>query len=482
LNVLKYLKKLHPKNSFARGVSALVGGTVGAQALMMLAAPLLTRLYTPEDFGLLAIYSGLLALFTVVASLRYELAIPLSESNTEAANIVALSLLVAVLMAAISALMVFVAGEKIAHSLGTPELSSYLWLLPLGVLLSGFCNVFNYWAVRTQHFGDISRTRIKQTLAILAIQLFGYKLGSIALLLGQAGGQGVGSLILARSALKSKAFSSWSWSGVSVVLKRYKQFPKFSIWTGLFNTAGTQIPTILIANFFTSGAAGLFALANRVLLMPMNIFGGAIGSVFFSNAASAYRLGILNDLVVDTHEKLAKIAMPFTLVLALFSPLIFSFLFGDEWRVAGEMAQWMAPWLYLQFVSSPLSSVFAVLNSEHKTMLFQGALLMSRLMSLVYGGLYFDPVKTVALYSVVSVIFYFFYLIWIFKCAGLGFLGIFYLNIKLLLVLAPAFFSLYSITIFDWDDVYVFIVIFLFFSYIIIYYLFLFRDFNSDRS
>lgn len=188
MNLLNPIKKLCPQNSFARGVSILVGGTAGAQALMILAAPLLTRLYTPEYFGLLAVYSGLLAIFAVVASLQYELAIPLPESNSEAANVLVLSLLVVILMTGISAIMVLVAGEQMADVLNTPKLASYFWLLPLGVFLSGIYNIFNYWAVRTQAFGDIARTRVSQTLVTLVVQLLGFKLGGIALLLGQTGG------------------------------------------------------------------------------------------------------------------------------------------------------------------------------------------------------------------------------------------------------------------------------------------------------
>ena len=53
--VKTHLRRLLPKNAFARGVSVLVGGTAGAQLLTILAAPLLTRLYGPEDFGLVAV-------------------------------------------------------------------------------------------------------------------------------------------------------------------------------------------------------------------------------------------------------------------------------------------------------------------------------------------------------------------------------------------------------------------------------------------
>ncbi|QIB52619.1 lipopolysaccharide biosynthesis protein [Pseudomonas sp. OIL-1] len=417
--LLSPIKKLLPKSAFARGVGVLVGGTAGAQVLMVLAAPLLTRLYSPEDFGLLAVYVGLLSLFTVIASLRYELAIPLPKSHTEAANVLVLSLLMVLLMTCIAGLMVMLAGNQLALALDAPGLASYFWLLPIGVLLTGIYNVFNYWAIRTKAFPDIAKTRISQTLATLAVQLLGYKLGGIALLYGQAGGQGVGSFRLARSALKHEEFRSWCWSGVWQAAKRYKQFPMFSTWSGLFNTAGTQLPPLMFAAFFSAGAAGLYALAHRVLAMPMSVLGDAIGKVFFSNAAEAYREGRLAPLVEKVHRKLAEIAMPATLLLVIGAPELFFFVFGESWRQAGEFARWMAPWLYMVFITSPLSTLFSIMERERQGLLFQAGLLSVRVLAVFIGASLFDDLMlTVMLFAAVSALFWIGFLLWVCLASG----------------------------------------------------------------
>jgi len=129
------LRRLLPKNTFARGVSVLVGGTAAAQLLTVLAAPLLTRLYSPEDFGLLAVYGSLLALIGVMSSLRYELAIPLPEDDGEAANLAVLSLILVGISALLSGVLVLLLDTAIADALGVPALADYSWLLPVGVLL-----------------------------------------------------------------------------------------------------------------------------------------------------------------------------------------------------------------------------------------------------------------------------------------------------------------------------------------------------------
>lgn len=415
------MKSILPKSQFARGVGVLVGGTAGAQLLMLMAAPLLTRLYGPEDFGVLAVYSGLLALFTVIASLRYQLAIPLPVGDQEAANVVVLCLVCVLATTSMSAFLVFFCSDRVATMLGVPKLAHYLWLLPMGVLFVGTHQVFNYWAIRRKNYSGIASTRIKQSLATLAIQLVGYKLGAAALVAGQAGGQGMGSYSLAKSALARPELQLWDWKTIWATAKRYRQFPYFSTWDGFFNTAGVQLPPLLFAVLFNASAAGLYALAHRVLAIPMSIIGDAVGKVFFSNAAEAYRAGTLGALVIGVYQKLAVLAMPPTLILIIAGPNIFALVFGEQWEQAGEFARWMAPWLYFVFITSPLSTLFAVMEKQRQGLLFQALLVSLRIAAILIGSWHQDLIFTVLLFSLVSVLCWAGFLVWIMLNTGISF-------------------------------------------------------------
>ena len=412
------VRKILPKNKFARGVGVLVGGTAGAQVLMILASPVLTRLYTPDDFGLLAVYMGLLALFTVVASFMYELAIPLPETHKEAANILVLSLLIVLSTTAVSAALILIIGEQIANQLDAPKLANYLWLLPVGVFLSGCYKVFNYWAIRTKSFSSIAKTRVSQSLATIAVQLLGFKLGGAALLLGQAGGQGVGSVRLAKSALRHPEFRRWQWAGVWHAAKRYKRFPIYSTWSGFANTAGVQLPPLLFASLFSAGAAGLYALAHRVLSLPMSLIGQAVGQVFFSGAAEAHREGRLGTLVISLHSRLSAIAMPPALILVIAGPELFRMVFGESWYQAGVFARWMAPWLYFVFATSPLSTLFSVIEKQGSGLVFQLVLLTTRVGSMIIGAHTGNLLLTIILFSSVSALCWIGFMFWIGYHAG----------------------------------------------------------------
>jgi len=414
------IKRLLPKNRFARSVSVLAGGTAAGQIIVVAASPILTRLYSPEDFGLLAVYAGLLGIMGVIASLRYQHAIPLPESDEEAASVAVLSLLVVLGMTAVSAIIVWAWGEPIATVLNTPALEPYMWLLPLGLLLIGIYQVFTYWAIRVKAFPAIARTKLTQALSMVGVQLGAYTLGPLALLLGQVSGHAAGSSSLGALAIRRKwsVFRKVRLADIRWAAARYRRFPIYSSWGGFFNKAGTELPLILFAALFSPAAAGIYMLAHRVLAMPMQLLGKAIADVFFSSASEAYRKGQLAPLVSGIHSKLAHIAMPPAFILLIAGPDLFAVVFGADWRQAGQFAQWMAPWIYLVFVSSPLSQLVSVMEKQVHFMVFQGAQLAVRIGALIIGGTQGDLMLAVALFTVGSAFCYAGFLVWLIHSSG----------------------------------------------------------------
>ncbi|XOF34670.1 MAG: lipopolysaccharide biosynthesis protein [Candidatus Electrothrix sp. YB6] len=409
--IKQFIQRLLPENSFARSVSVLIGGTAGAQLLTVLAAPLLTRLYSPEDLGLLAVFIGLLALINVVSCLRYELAIPLPEVDQEAANLAVLCLILIVVTSFVTSMLVFFLGDPIAQVLAVPQLAGYFWLLPIGVLFGGAYNVFNYWGIRTKRFNIIAATRLRQSITSLAIQLTAFKLGGIALLLGYVAGQGVGTSSLAAPVLTKPEFKQASTESVKKVAIRYRHFPYFATWGGLLNTAGMQLPSLLFAFFFGPAVAGIYALAHRVISLPMFIVGQAIGNVFLSKAGEAKREGNLAPLVAEVHERLAQLAMPPVLIIAAIGPDLFAWVFGNEWREAGEFARLLTPMLYFQFVLSPIATLFSVLEKQKESMILQAIMLIIRCTSILMASLLNNIRLAIFLFSIGSSLCYIVFLI-----------------------------------------------------------------------
>ena len=151
---MRVLRRLLPKGRLRRAVVILTTGTAFGQLLVLIASPLLTRLYTPEDFGVLGVFSALLMVFGIAVSLCYELAIPLAEDDARMVNLLALSLVLALLVSSLFGVSVWLWGDLVTGWLNTEALRPLLWLLPVGLLAMGCNRALTHWAIRRQEFGD----------------------------------------------------------------------------------------------------------------------------------------------------------------------------------------------------------------------------------------------------------------------------------------------------------------------------------------
>lgn len=402
-----------PRSAIARSVGVLVGGTALGQVLLVLVSPVLTRLYTAEDFGALAIYMALLSLFGVVSSLRYELAIPLPEHDEDAANLAALCFVLVGVVVAISIVTVYFAGHNIASLLGSPALERHLWLLPAGIFLAGIDASLRHLAIREKAFRIVAKTTVKRALANIMIQLCGFKFGSLSLIVGHACAQGAGVWSLSRLFFDGRKSSVVSISGIFSQAIRFKRFPLYSVWEGLLNTAGAQLPPLIFAALFSPAAAGLYSLANRVLALPISMVSGAVAQVFLSEAPRAHREGRLGLLIVVLHGKLATIGLPPAMLLFVVAPELFGLVFGPDWTEAGIFARWMTPWLYLVFITSPFSTIPSVLGRQQQGMIFQLVLLLSRVFAIIVGANIGGLFMTIILYSVTSAVCWCGFLVWV---------------------------------------------------------------------
>jgi O-antigen/teichoic acid export membrane protein len=412
------LRKLIPETTFARGVSVLVGGTASGQILLVIAGPLLTRLYGPEDFGTVAVYGSLVSLIGVISCMRYELAIPISKSDQEAANVALLSLCLVVGTSILTCIFVFFLGESVTAALSTPMLVSYLWLLPLGVLFWGACSVFSYWNIRKKNFTSIATSGVHQTIATLAVQLTAFKLGGIGLVLGQMAGNAASATNLARPALKTSEFRSCSAIGIRATITRYKRFPIYSTWEGFINSVSHQLAPLGFAALFNVSVVGLYALAYRIITIPMSLIGTAIGQVLFSTAAANRDRDQVCVLFENLCGKLAQFCLPPMVLLILVAPDLFEFVFGATWRKAGVFAQWMVPWIYFQFISSPLSPIFAVLEEQKQGLLWQLLLVSLRSIAIALGGIAGSIDQAVIYFSIASAIAYLIQVFWLGRIVG----------------------------------------------------------------
>lgn len=366
--LLKGFRKRFLKSPFFGKVAILAGGTALGQVLAILASPILTRLYTPEDFGYLALYASLLAVIVVVGSLKYQLAIPLPESDEDAFSLVIISLISLVLVTVLTSLMLWVYGQEMLVFLRADILLPYLGLLPLGLLGAGIYQILNYWAIRKGTYQQLAITKIAQGIGLVVTQiLLGImKAGPLGLILGDVVGRVMGSFSLIRHSPVIALWDSLSWQRLVKNAKRYRRFPLLSSGSALFNSAGLQLPNLMLLALYGLQAAGWFALSQRMIGIPINLLGGSVGQVFIGKAAQLSRESPkeLRILFLRTTRRLFFIALLPCVLLFLIGPEFFSRVFGSTWSQAGQYARILAPMFLLQLCVVPLSQTLNIFERQ----------------------------------------------------------------------------------------------------------------------
>ncbi|MGY1529600.1 lipopolysaccharide biosynthesis protein [Luteimonas sp. A649] len=409
--------KLGARHGFVHSVGTLVGGTAFAQALALLALPILTRLYTPAEFSVLAVYASLLAILTVVACLRLEIAIPIPARDEAAASLLVVALCSSFGFALIVVLALACFPGWIAGRLGVPAFAPYLWMVPLGVWIASSYAAVQYWSTRKKKFTRIARTRMVQALGGVGTQAGAGWLGAgpFGLLLGHMISGGAGLFGLARDAWREDrtALRSVTRASMTTALREYSRFPKYSALEALANTAGSQLPVIIIAALAIGPEAGYLMLATRVMAAPMALIGASVAQVYLSRAPEELRQGSLPAFTARIFGGLVKTGVGPLLFAGIVASPVFALVFGEEWRRAGDLLAWMTPWSVLQFLSSPVSMVMHVRMQQARMLLLAifGLVLRVGVILLVVK---FTPdhivesyaVSAAAYYLVLSVVFY----------------------------------------------------------------------------
>ena len=385
-----------PKGEFSRNILTLMTGTTLAQAIPVAIAPILTRIYTPEDFGVFALYVAISSIAGVVATGRYELTIMLPKKDSDAANLVVLSIIVAFLVSLLMLGAVLFFNDSITMLLGNPQISTWLYFVPLTVLLTGIYQSLNFWSNRKKQYKRLAINRVVQnaTMSCTHVGAGCIGFGFSGLIIGSIVGQGVASVALGNILWREDKtiFTQTTKLKKIALARRYINFPRYLVIAHTLNSASFQSPSILLNMLFNSATAGYYMLTRRVISVPMSIVARAIGDVFRQEASYDFiHKGQCVKVYNKTLKRLVLIAVLPFLVFFLVAPDLFAFIFGEPWRVAGKYARILTPMVFLQFVASPLSLMFMVAEKQKYDLIWQLCLFVMTSASLV-AGYFFDSV------------------------------------------------------------------------------------------
>lgn len=432
------------KSEFSRNVISLLTGTGIAQLIPFILTPVYTRLFSPEEMGQFAFYISITTFLTVIATGRYEMAILLPKKEKTALDVMKLSIRISLVFSLFLLILVLLLHDILINAIDKPYLKGVLYFIPLFVFVGAIVNILTMWVHRKKQFKLSGYSKItlnaseyivnsavgfeKNGIALTKastifkgeykpIDVLGY--GYKVLLIGKLTGLLVTFVYLARRVfwMDKLSLSNPSKGSLLKVAKKYSDFPKVNLLHVISDELKTSGLTFVIDFFFTTIILGFYSQTYRLLRAPLAIIGTSFGHVFFQKAAEMHaNKESITDFIHKTTKKLFLIGAPLFLLIFILSPYFFDFFLGDGWEEVGVYAQYICPWLFVNFVISPVSQVAIIVNKQFQFWMVSliGNILV--FMSIIVAGYFFNNIKVgLLLISVSQVIFYLFVYHWIIK-------------------------------------------------------------------
>lgn len=362
---------------FVLNVLTLAGGSAGAQAITMLFAPAITRLYGPEAFGTQGMFLSLVSMLTPLAALAYPSALVLAPTESGARSLVQLSVIVSIMMATGLGVILFGYSEAIVAALGLQAIEPFLFALPVVVLLSSSSQVTEQWLVRDERFAALARVSIAQSLLVNAARVGLGLISATATTLVAITTVGIATtaamnFIAGRRNPAGNTIAPSEKVSTARMAFEYRYFPLYRAPEMLLAATTVSIPILVLATAFGPASAGFYALARSVLYLPVSVIGNSVAQVFYPRFNRQVLAGEQPlPIFLRTVGVLALIGLPIFGAIALFGPRIFLLIFGAEWLEAGVYARWLSVWLFCMFINRPCISVTSVLGMQ-RMFLVQG--------------------------------------------------------------------------------------------------------------
>jgi O-antigen/teichoic acid export membrane protein len=399
------------KSVFLKNVSTVMLGTAAAQIIGLTLMPVISRIFTPADFGAFGSFTAVLGVFGAGVTLQYSLALMLPKEEKEVVDLFVLSCLASMVVACLCLFAIILFPHLMLSLLKTQGMPWLLWILPFGVLVSGFNQSIQCWCIRRKAFRKTSLSQVVRSLSASVFQvIMGFGgLGGGGMVGGSVLGDAAATVILCGAIKREDYRYIWAcrkWRELWRVALSYSDFPAYATPQNVLNAASQGIPILLLANYFGLAVAGSYALGVRILQAPMNLILTALRQVLFQRFSEAHNHGErLFPLFVKMTAGLGGLSAIPCLFGFIWAPHMFSSLLGHQWFEAGVYARWLLLWLGVLFCNLPSTLLGRILRKQRYLLLFDIFLLIARTASLVIGGCLLDPLKTIILFSLIGALF-----------------------------------------------------------------------------
>jgi len=399
------IQQLKPKSEFGQNILTLMTGTTIAQAIPLAISPILARIYTPEDFGVYALFVAIVGLMSVMAAFRYEQAILLPKFDKNAINVFMLGVGLVFMVFFASELFIFIFYKEIVSIINNEQIGIWLYFAPVTAMFIAIFNLLVSYSNRTKNYHNIAQATVIKSLVLATGQIaIGFlRIGPTGLIFGQVIAQFFANIKLFKNIVQDKKLiSSVSRLKVYALAKRYNNFPKYNTPHALLGTISESMPVYILTLYFSSELVGYYAFSLMVVLAPLMILSVSISKVYnqkiveIKSSGNVYLFSF--NLIVNLMK---KVLLPYVLFV-LYAPEVFVFVFGSNWQESSVIVQILSPWLLLVFIVGTLSYLPSIYNQQKKAMRIEIMNFIIKLIALMIGVYYQNFYLLLVLYSCLS--------------------------------------------------------------------------------
>ena len=398
------------QKQFSKNVSILASGTIIVQIISFLLSPVLSRLYSPEDYGLFAVFTSIISILTVICCLRYELAIVIPKSDAEAISILRLCIYLISILSLFVLVTVLIFKGYIAELLDIAKIENWLFLIAPVLFLTGSVQTLTYWFNRKKEYRIISGSRVYQSSVNSSFSLILglLKYNSFGLIISSAISQLLPAVFLYKKS-GVKIFKADNKDSLIPELRstsvKYKEFPLFNLPGAFFDTLSVNSLIFILTYLFSESVTGSYSFALRILSIPGIVIGASIGQVFYQKISEAfYNKQKITELIFKSWKVLFLLSIIPVLTLFIFGEDLFRFVFGEKWAEAGLIAKYLSILTMFTFISSPTSSAMIILKKQKEAMILNIFAFIYRPLSIVAGFYMGNFIYGITLYVVFEII------------------------------------------------------------------------------
>lgn len=414
INKLRQKSSLNETSSIFKGMLTLLKGAGLARLIGIVSIPILARIYTPEDYGILALYVSFVTILMPIMTLRYVQAIPLPRMDVVAFNLFSLCSKLIVFFSVLLGILLYVWGGQLLAWFNMEALMPWRWLIVIGAAGAATYELFSLWATRKKQYQIIAKTQVTQSfignLVKIGLGLLAFK--SSGMIIGQFISQSAGIVSFIKNARQDfKAYlPKVQKNKEKFVAKYYQDFVWFRLPSQFLLSLTSQAPVMMMAALYSKEATGQLSLAMMAMALPVGLIGGAISKAYYAEIAAVGKRDIsrIRLITLAVQKRLFLIGIPITILIMVLAKPLFVLIFGEQWALAGVYATILSPYILLQFTSNPLIQILNIIGSQLTFLVIN----IIRILGLVLIYIWFnynllDEIKFIYLLSAYLFLYYF---------------------------------------------------------------------------